>query len=71
MHARPNFRLPATFSRYSPEITMRLIPCPLAILLLPLLLAGCYGPEPSHHNDEGIQGPPLRASPSAHADERP
>ncbi len=50
---------------------MRLIPCPLAILLLPLLLAGCYGPEPSHHNDEGIQGPPLRASPSAHADERP
>lgn len=50
---------------------MRLISCPLAALLLTLLLGGCYGPEPTHHNGEGIQGPPLRASPSAHADDRP
>ncbi|MGY6768871.1 hypothetical protein [Komagataeibacter sp. NFXK3] len=49
---------------------MRLIPCPLAILLLTLLLAGCYGPEPSHHNDGGIQGPHPGAGPSGRTDSR-
>ncbi|AZV38326.1 hypothetical protein CXP35_05360 [Komagataeibacter xylinus] len=69
--AGTNSRLPAAFSRYSPEVTMRLIPCSLAVLVLTLLLGGCVGPEPARHNDEGMQEPPPNASPSVRTDGRP
>lgn len=50
---------------------MRLIPCSLAVLVLALLLGGCYGPEPTHRHDEGMRGPPPSASPSARTEDRP